>query len=86
MESQYVESERVPSVEIEADFIERLTPRQKEVAALLVKGYSYRQISENLSISLCTVRAHLHYVYKKLQVKSRGQAAAKMFGRMETGR
>jgi DNA-binding NarL/FixJ family response regulator len=84
MESQYVEQARVPSGEMGANSIEQLTPRQKEVAGLLRKGYSYRQISENLSISLYTVRAHLHSVYKRLQVKSRGEAAAKMFDRMKT--
>lgn len=62
---------------------EQFTPRQKEIVnLLLLKGYSYKQIGENLGISLGTVRAHLHSAYKKLQVKSRGQAAAKIFSQL----
>lgn len=76
----------MPSVEVELDSFERLTPRQKEVVSLLLKGFSYRQISENLGISLYTVRAHLHSAYERLEVKSRGQAAAKIFSHMANGR
>lgn len=67
----------------ELNSIEQLTPRQKEIVnLLLLNGYSYKQIGENLNISLCTVRAHLHSAYKKLQVRSRGQAAAKIFSQL----
>jgi len=59
--------------------IEQLTSRQRDIVNLLFKGCSYLEISENLGISMPTVRAHLHSAYKRLQVKSRAQAVAKFF-------
>jgi DNA-binding CsgD family transcriptional regulator len=64
--------------EDEPDVIAQLSPRQLAVVDLLFKGLSYREISESLGISLFTVRSHLHSAYKKLQVKSRGQAVARI--------
>lgn len=58
---------------------EQLTSRQKDIVHLLFKGCSYREIGKTLGISLPTVRAHLHSAYKKMQVKSRAQAVAKIF-------
>ena len=53
---------------------ERLTTREREVVALLVKGYRNRQIAETLSIEERTVRFHLGKTFKKLGVKNRTQA------------
>lgn len=58
--------------------IAKLSPRQLEAVNLLFKGLSYREISQSLGISLFTVRTHLHSAYKRLQVKSRGQAVARI--------
>jgi len=57
--------------------IENLTPRQEEILRLLAKGFYYREIGAALGISPFTVRAHLHFVYSKLGVKSRAQAVIK---------
>ncbi|HUA66847.1 MAG TPA: helix-turn-helix transcriptional regulator [Alphaproteobacteria bacterium] len=59
-------------------WIARLSPRQLAAVDLLFKGLTYREISETLRISLFTVRSHLHSAYKRLEVKSRGQAVAKI--------
>jgi DNA-binding NarL/FixJ family response regulator len=56
----------------------RLSPRQLAAINLLFIGLTYREISESLGISMFTVRSHLHSAYKRLQVKSRGQAVAKI--------
>lgn len=61
------------------DGFDELTVRQKDIVNLLFKGCSYREIGKSLGITLPTVRAHLHSVYKRLQVKSRAQAVAKIF-------
>ncbi|HTR43616.1 MAG TPA: helix-turn-helix transcriptional regulator [Pseudomonadales bacterium] len=61
------------------DGFEELTVRQKDIVNLLFKGCSYREIGKSLGITLPTVRAHLHSVYKRLQVRSRAQAVAKIF-------
>jgi RNA polymerase sigma factor (sigma-70 family) len=55
----------------------RLTPRQQEILQLLAKGFYYKEIGSALGISHSTVRAHLHSVYRKLEVKSRSRAVIK---------
>jgi len=61
--------------------VERLTKREQEILALLAKGYLYKEIADQLGITLSTVRAHLHTVYEKLHVQSRTQAVVKFLGR-----
>jgi RNA polymerase sigma factor (sigma-70 family) len=56
--------------------LERLTPRQREILVLLARGSYYKEIGAELGISPATVRAHLHSVYRKLEVKSRARATA----------
>ena len=48
-----------------------LTKREKEVAQLLVKGLSYKQISEQLFISLPTVKTHSSNIYRKCKINNR---------------
>jgi DNA-binding NarL/FixJ family response regulator len=60
--------------------MEKLTKREQEILALLAKGYLYKEIADQLGISLSTVRAHLHTVYEKLHVQSRTQAVVKFLG------
>ena len=55
----------------------RLTPRQQEILQLLAKGFYYKEIGAALGISHSTVRAHLHSVYRKLEVRSRSRAVIK---------
>lgn len=48
-----------------------LTEREEEIARLLVKGITYQNISEQLFISLPTVKTHASNIYKKCNVKTR---------------
>lgn len=45
-----------------------ITPREKEVILLLVKGLSYKAIADKLFISLPTVKTHATNIYQKLDV------------------
>ena len=54
-----------------------LSNREYEVLQLLAKGYSNADISENLFLSLSTVKSHVSNLFVKLDVKSRTQAAEK---------
>src|SRR5580704_14303847 len=54
----------------------QLTPREREILVLLAQGGYYREIGGSLGISAFTVRTHLHSIYKKLGVNSRGRAVA----------
>lgn len=56
----------------------RLSEREKEILQWLVKGYSYKMIAANTSISIETVKTHLKNVYKKLHVNCATEAVAKV--------
>ncbi len=60
--------------------VEKLTKREHEILSLLAKGYLYKEIADQLSVTLSTVRAHLHTIYEKLHVQSRTQAVVKFLG------
>ena len=60
-----------------ASDMEKLTPREQEILALLARGAMYKEISDHLGISLNTVRMHLKHIYEKLHVQSRTEAALK---------
>jgi DNA-binding NarL/FixJ family response regulator len=55
-----------PSVDPELDL---LTPREREV--LRLRGYAYKEIARQLSISVKTVETHVSAVLRKLQLSSR---------------
>jgi two-component system, NarL family, response regulator LiaR len=52
-----------------------LTGREMEVLRLLAKGYTNREISEQLDITEATVRTHVSSILSKLKLSSRTQAA-----------
>jgi DNA-binding NarL/FixJ family response regulator len=54
---------------------ERLTPRQKDVAALVCLGYTNQQIGERLKISSETVKVHVSKIFEKFQLHSRKHLA-----------
>lgn len=49
----------------------KLTPRQREIAELLVVGYPSRYIAHTLNIAEGTVKRQIYNVYQKLQINSR---------------
>jgi DNA-binding NarL/FixJ family response regulator len=63
-----------------ASEVEQLTKREQEILALLAKGFLYKEIADQLGITLSTVRAHLHAIYEKLHVQSRTEAVVKFLG------
>ncbi|MFL5383912.1 MAG: LuxR C-terminal-related transcriptional regulator [Longimicrobiaceae bacterium] len=55
-----------------------LTPREREVLALVGEGLSNKEISRRLRIGLSTVKNHVHHLLEKLHVSRRGAAAARL--------
>jgi DNA-binding NarL/FixJ family response regulator len=53
-----------------------LTHREQQVLGLLTRGLSNKEIGASLNIAEATVKHHVHNLLEKLQVGSRGQAAA----------
>ena len=58
-----------------------LSPRENEVLQLLSDGLLYKEIADQLSISVATVRQHIHKIYEKLHVANRTEALNKVFGK-----
>jgi len=64
--------ERVPSAEREAG--PALSKRELEVLELVVKGFSFGEIAGLLALSPHTVGTFVRRIYRKLEVRSRGEA------------
>lgn len=54
-----------------------LTDREKAVLDLVLEGFPYKQIADQLELSVYTVNFHIRNIYGKLQVHSRAEAVAK---------
>lgn len=56
-----------------ADDLDQLTPREKEVLRHLARGYTYKEIARQLTISIKTVETHASAVLRKLQLSNRNE-------------
>lgn len=72
----WVEAERSGAPEEAAPDIMALTPRQREIARLVVAGLTARGVAERLGLSHRTVRSHLEAIHARLDVHSRAELAA----------
>jgi DNA-binding NarL/FixJ family response regulator len=54
-----------------------LSQREREVLNGLAEGLAYKQIAEQLEVSIHTVRNYIRRIYEKLHVRSRTEAVAK---------
>jgi DNA-binding NarL/FixJ family response regulator len=52
-----------------------LSAREHQVLALLARGYTNREIAEELVITPSTVKVHVEHILAKLRVSDRTQAA-----------
>lgn len=57
--------------------VEDLSPREREILALLAEGFPNKEIASRMGVTDGTVRWHLRHVYNKLHVRSRTEAALK---------
>lgn len=58
--------------------LDGLTPREREVAVLVSKGRTNRQIARELGLSHKTVETHLSRIFSKFEVSSRAAVAARV--------
>lgn len=57
-----------------------LSRRETEICVLVIQGYSNREIAERLFICEQTVKDHLHVVFQKFEIRSRGELTARILG------
>ena len=55
-----------------------LTRREHEIVSLITRGLSNKEIARQLRIQNATVKNHIHSILGKLQVRRRGEVAARM--------
>ena len=60
---------------------EALTAREQSVLDMLAEGMLYKEIAQREGLSISTVKAHIHSIYKKLHVGSKQEALEKYRGR-----
>ena len=75
------EEERPPSTLVpvpDQQPTETLTPREQEVALLVGRGLTNRQIASELVLSEHTVHHHVTNILKKLNLSSRQQVASRL--------
>jgi DNA-binding NarL/FixJ family response regulator len=61
---------QIPAEEVDPE-LDQLTLREREVLRLIARGYLYKEIARELSISAKTVEAHVSAVLRKLQLSNR---------------
>jgi two-component system nitrate/nitrite response regulator NarP len=54
--------------------MDQLTPRQYQVAILVTRGLSNKEVACHLGLSHGTVKQYMHKIFEKLGVKSRSEA------------
>ena len=61
---------QIPAEQIDPE-LDQLTMREREVLRLIARGYLYKEVALELSISTKTVEAHVSAVLRKLQLSNR---------------
>lgn len=62
--------------------LEQLTPKEREVVTLIARGFKYREVADELDISIKTMETHMAHIFEKLGVASRHEVTRIAF---ETG-
>ncbi|MGA2747235.1 MAG: response regulator transcription factor [Verrucomicrobiota bacterium] len=65
-----------------ADANAHLSAREREVLESLAAGRTYKHISNDMGVTINTVRSYIRRIYEKLHVQSRTEAVAKYMGRL----
>jgi DNA-binding NarL/FixJ family response regulator len=69
----------------QTDDVGTLTPHQRLFLDQLAKGYRYKEIADNLGLTMDGVRGNVRRIYDKLHVHSRTEAVMKYLGQSGPG-
>lgn len=72
------EEEESSNAEVAAEWLNEITPREKELLRLLVQGYDNQRIAEELFLAEQTVKNRVSAIYSKLNVHNRLDAIRKL--------
>jgi two-component system nitrate/nitrite response regulator NarL len=70
-----------PPPAVDTHPIHSLSPREREILALIAKGASNKELARDLNIAEATVKIHVQHILRKLNLSSRVQAAVYLAGR-----
>ena len=70
---------KIKAHDSQPELYEELTARERDILALLAKGYDNQTIADELFISLKTVKTHVSNILAKLEVADRTQAVVYAF-------
>ncbi|MEI6264785.1 MAG: response regulator transcription factor [Sphingobacteriia bacterium] len=84
--SKVIEREQRNVYETEVNRLIKMgfTKRELQLAELLIKGYSYKDIAAILSISYTTVNSHIKHIYSKTNVNSKSAFIAQLLNEQKT--
>lgn len=68
-----LKTNRTPHKKEKLSLISSTTKKEKEVISLVCRGMSNEQVANQLNVSINTIKMHLQNIYKKSQIKNRGQ-------------
>jgi non-specific serine/threonine protein kinase len=82
--AEWLAGERMSPADVVAEFLgsevhrqpASLSAREREVAALIARGLTNREIAHELGVSVRTADAHVEHIRNKISVRSRAQIAA----------
>lgn len=83
MDGSIIKEPKTRSTNDEAKLL-GITPRQYQVLVLLSQGYSLKEISMRLNISIATSKAHTETLYQRLNVSNRNEAVYQAVARGAT--
>jgi DNA-binding NarL/FixJ family response regulator len=70
---EFVRQERAAPTVTEGDQLDELTPREREVLALVGRGLSNAEIADELVLSPLTAKTHVARLFSKLDARDRAQ-------------
>ncbi|MFT3679727.1 MAG: response regulator transcription factor [Ferruginibacter sp.] len=57
--------------------LSKLTEKEKLVLEMIVDGFLYKEIANNMNVTIDAIKKHAHNIYEKLHVRTRSEAIKK---------
>lgn len=74
----FINKNKIPHLSSNNTSVKCLSPKEFVVLSLIAKGYSNKEISDKLFISLSTIKTHLINIYSKLSLSLKDRGGSEM--------